>query len=144
AGFERENDLMSQFGKAWAALVLAGALLPGAGAAQGDPWAGPVRGSWVRTGTAAAGDVVLASGGSGAESVVGTAENLNVRQAVTRSSSRPPALCRDRRPSGIVGSFTMTKTSSRGHSTRAAIHSRQGTCRWRGTGASSRPPSGCV
>ena len=51
---------MSQFGKARAALVLAGALLPGAGAAQGDPWAGPVRGSWVRTGTAAAGDVVLA------------------------------------------------------------------------------------
>jgi len=72
---------MSQFGKARAALVLAGALLPGAGAAQGDPWAGPVRGSWVRTGTAAAGDVVLASGGSGAEIVVGTAENLNVRQA---------------------------------------------------------------
>ena len=102
---------MSQFGKAWAALVLAGALLPGAGAAQGDPWAGPVRGSWVRTGTAAAGDVVLASGGSGAEIVVGTAENLNVRQAAIFLAGDIEAISGYRPP--IVATPTARTTSIR-------------------------------
>ena len=50
-------------------------------AAQTAPWAGPLRGTWVQTGPAAAGDVVLASGKSGAEIVVGREDPLNVRQA---------------------------------------------------------------
>ncbi len=49
--------------------------------AQTPPWSGPVRGSWVQAGPAAPGDVVLAGGGSGAEIVVGSDEQLNVRQA---------------------------------------------------------------
>src|SRR2546427_7852094 len=72
---------MSRFGKYLGPLALAGWLVPAGGAAQADPWAAPVRGSWVRTGPAARGDVVLASRDSGAEIVVGAAENLNVRQA---------------------------------------------------------------
>src|SRR2546426_2293161 len=71
---------------------------PAGGAAQADPWAAPVRGSWARPGPAARGDVVLASRDSGAEIVVGAAENLNVRQAAvflagdieTISGYRPP------------------------------------------------------
>lgn len=71
-----------------AVVLAASCLIPRATLAQSDhsrpdPWAAPVRGSWVRTGPAAAGDVVLASGSSGAEIVVGAAENLNVRQAAT-------------------------------------------------------------
>src|SRR5213082_4225807 len=215
----QRNHPMSRY-RHLAPVLLACALVPAGGAAQGDPWAAPLRGSWVRMGPVAAGDVVLASGESGAEIVVGAGENLNVRQAATFlagdieaiSGYRPPVvarptagkttirlatlgnepvpsaidaaalrgqwesyrivttpqavwlvgsnprgtafaaytlserlgvdplylwtgyvperrdplvlkatrLCRDRRPSGIVGSFTMTKTSSRGHSTRAA------------------------
>src|SRR2546430_4233964 len=72
---------MSRFGKYRGPLALAGWLAPAGGAAQADPWAAPVRGSWARTGPAARGDVVLASRDSGAEIVVGAAENLNVRQA---------------------------------------------------------------
>ena len=72
---------MSRFGKYLGPLALAGSLVPAGSAAQADPWAAPVRGSWVRTGPAARGDVVLASRDSGAEIVVGAAENLNVRQA---------------------------------------------------------------
>src|SRR5438445_1105653 len=72
---------MSRFGKYLGPLALAGSLVPAGSAAQADPWAAPVRGSWVRTGPAARGDVVLASHDSGAEIVVGAAENLNVRQA---------------------------------------------------------------
>jgi hypothetical protein len=49
--------------------------------AQSAPWSAPLRGSWVQTGPAAAGDVLLAGGGSGAEIVVGPDEQLNVRQA---------------------------------------------------------------
>src|SRR5437660_10916950 len=62
-------------------VALRGRPAPAGGAAQADPWAAPVRGSWARTGPAARGDVVLASRDSGAEIVVGAAENLNVRQA---------------------------------------------------------------
>jgi hypothetical protein len=57
--------------------LLAGA----AGAAETPPWTSPLRGSWVRTGPQAAGDVVLASGGSGCEIVVGSGESSVVRQA---------------------------------------------------------------
>ena len=89
---------MSRLGKYLGRLALAGSLVPAGGVAHNDPWAGPVRGSWVRTGPAAAGDVVLVSGGSGAEIVVTAAENLNVRQAAaflagdieTISGYRPP------------------------------------------------------
>src|SRR5437667_10364065 len=45
------------------------------------PWDARVRGSWVQTGAAAKGDVVLATNGSGCEVVVGGAENSAVRQA---------------------------------------------------------------
>jgi hypothetical protein len=51
--------------------------------AQTDPWSAPVRGTWVQTGHPGSGDVVLASGDSGAEIVVGPTEQLNVRQAAT-------------------------------------------------------------
>jgi len=67
--------------------------------AQAVPWSAPVRGTWVQTGPAAAGDVVLAGGGSGAEIVVGKDEPLNVRQAavflagdIERISGFHPAL----------------------------------------------------
>ncbi|HVO34353.1 MAG TPA: glycosyl hydrolase 115 family protein [Gemmatimonadales bacterium] len=56
-------------------------LAPGRGVAQDVPWSAALRGTWVQTGPAAAGDVMLASGGSGAEIVVGKDEPLNVRQA---------------------------------------------------------------
>src|SRR5437879_12756474 len=93
---------MSRFGKYLGPLALAGSLVPAGSAAQADPWAAPVRGSWVRTGPAARGDVVLASHDSGAEIVVGAAENLNVRQAAvflagdieTISGYRPPIVAR--------------------------------------------------
>ena len=92
-------------------LLLAWTVVPSGGAAQADPWAAPVRGSWVRTGPAAGGDVVLASRGSGAEIVVSAAENLNVRQAAaflandieTISGYRPP----------IVATPTAGRTSIR-------------------------------
>jgi hypothetical protein len=58
-------------------------LAAGRSPAQNAPWAGPLRGTWVQTGAAAAGDVVLASGSTGAEIVVGPTEPLNVRQAAT-------------------------------------------------------------
>src|SRR5437879_9417341 len=104
---------MSRFGKYLGPLALAGSLVPAGSAAQADPWAAPVRGSWVRTGPAARGDVVLASHDSGAEIVVGAAENLNVRQAAvflagdieTISGYRPP----------IVTSPTAGKTRSEEH-----------------------------
>src|SRR3989440_169978 len=62
-------------------ILIACNAVPAGSAAQADPWAAPLRGSWVRTGPAATGDVVLASHDSGVEIVVGAAENLNVRQA---------------------------------------------------------------
>ncbi len=58
-------------------LVLAATIAP----AQNSPWSAPIRGTWVQTGPAAAGDVVLAGGGSGVQIVVGKDEQLNVRQA---------------------------------------------------------------
>ena len=65
-----------------ALLALSLVTLAAAGArAQDVPWSGPLRGTWVQTGPAAAGDVVLASAGGGAEIVVGKDEPLNVRQA---------------------------------------------------------------
>jgi hypothetical protein len=48
---------------------------------QVAPWSEPLRGSWVQAGAAGAADVVLASGNSGAEIVVGADEPLNVHQA---------------------------------------------------------------
>src|SRR5947207_2079583 len=77
------EDPMSRCRRIIPMLVLACSLVPRGGAAQTDPWAAPVRGSWLRTGPAAPGDVVLASGPSGVEIVVSGSENLNVRQAAT-------------------------------------------------------------
>ena len=57
------------------------ALAWGHALAQAVPWSAPLRGSWVQTGPAAAGDVVLAGGGGGVQIVVGRDEPLNVRQA---------------------------------------------------------------
>ena len=51
--------------------------------APAPAWSEPVRGSWVQTGSAGSGDVTLASGSSGAEIVVDSAEPMNVRQAAT-------------------------------------------------------------
>src|SRR6266480_1612 len=78
----QRNHPMSRY-RHLAPVLLACALVPAGGVAQGGPWAAPLRGSWVRMGPVAAGDVVLASGESGAEIVVGAGENLNVRQAAT-------------------------------------------------------------
>lgn len=50
-------------------------------AAQNASWSAPVRGSWVETGPAAPGDVVLAGHGVASEIVVDSAEASNVRQA---------------------------------------------------------------
>src|SRR5437016_10940231 len=85
--------------------------VPAGRAARADPWAAPLGGPWARTGPAATGDVVLASHDSGVEIVVGTAENLNVRQAAaflagdieTISGYRPP----------IVSTPTTGRTSIR-------------------------------
>src|SRR2546429_6007833 len=92
-------------------LVLACSRVPGGGAAQTDPWAAPVRGSWLRTGPAAPGDVVLASGPSGAEIVVGASENLNVRQAATFLAGDIETISGYRPP--IVATPTAGKTSIR-------------------------------
>src|SRR5207237_6990697 len=78
----QRNHPMSRY-RHLAPVLLACALLPAGGAAQGDPWAAPLRGSWVRMGPVAAGDVGLASGGGGGEIVVGAGVDLNVRQAGT-------------------------------------------------------------
>jgi len=102
---------MSRFGKYLGPLALAGSLVPAGSAAQADPWAAPVRGSWVRTGPAARGDVVLASHDSGAEIVVGAAENLNVRQAAVFLAGDIETISGYRRP--IVTSPTAGKTSIR-------------------------------
>src|SRR5438874_6205834 len=91
------------------ALVLCGAA---AQAAQPDPWAAPLRGTWVRMGPAAPGDVLLASGSSGAEIVVGAAEDLNVRQAATFLAGDIEAISGYRPP--IVAAPTAGKTSKIG------------------------------
>ena len=49
--------------------------------AQSAPWTGTVRGSWVETGTAAAGDVTLAAPDSVCQIVVADDENSAVHQA---------------------------------------------------------------
>ncbi|MEJ2082245.1 MAG: glycosyl hydrolase 115 family protein, partial [Acidobacteriota bacterium] len=49
--------------------------------AQDQPWAAPVRGSWLQTGPAGAGDVVLADQGSGCQIVLAGGESSIVRQA---------------------------------------------------------------
>src|SRR3977135_441387 len=92
-------------------LLLACSLLPARGAAQTDPWAAPVRGSWLHTGPPGAGDVVLASGMSGAEIVVAASENLNVRQAATFLAGDIETISGYRPP--IVATPTAGKTSIR-------------------------------
>src|SRR2546429_4269019 len=104
----QRNHPMSRY-RPLAPVLLACALVPAGGAAQGNPWAAPLRGSWVRMGPVAAGDVVLASGESGAEIVGGAGENLNVRQAATflagdiEAISGYPAPARARPPAGKAG-----------------------------------------
>jgi hypothetical protein len=69
------------------------------------PWSAPVRGSWVRSGPARPGDVVLVAQGAGSEIVVGAGENAAVHQAATFlagdieriSGYRPPIV---EKPSG--------------------------------------------
>jgi len=92
-------------------LLLACILAPAGGAPQGDPWAAPVRGSWLHTGPAGASDVVLSSGGSGAEIVVGASEPLNVRQAATFLAGDIGTISGYRPP--IVATPTNGKTSIR-------------------------------
>lgn len=60
----------------WAALLFASPSI-----AQTTPWTGTVRGSWVQTGAAAAGDVTLAARGNVAQIVVAADENTAVHQA---------------------------------------------------------------
>src|SRR6266516_3071419 len=102
---------MSRCGWMTPMLLLACSMIPTGGAAQTDPWAAPVRGSWLRTGPAAPGDVVLVSGGSGAEIVVGASENLNVRQAATFLAGDIETISGYRPP--IVATPTAGKTSIR-------------------------------
>src|SRR2546423_7194539 len=106
----QRNHPMSRY-RHLAPVLLACALVPAGGAAQGDPWGAPVRGSWVRMGPVAAGDVVLASGESGAEIVVGAGENLNVRQAATFLAGDIEAISGYRPP--LVARPTAGKTSIR-------------------------------
>ena len=97
--------------RAIVAVLVACSLVAAGGAAQGDPWAALVRGSWVRTGPVAAGDVVLAAGESGAEIVLGAAEHLSVRQAATFLAGDIEAISGYRPP--IVARPTAGKTSIR-------------------------------
>ena len=97
--------------RAIVAVLVACSLVAAGGAAQGNPWAAPVRGSWVRTGPVAAGDVVLAAGESGAEIVLGAAEHLSVRQAATFLAGDIEAISGYRPP--IVARPTAGKTSIR-------------------------------
>jgi hypothetical protein len=67
--------------------------------AQTGPWTSTVCGSWVRTGTAAAGDVTLAAKGAVAEIVVSSDENAAVHQAaeflagdIEKISGQKPAM----------------------------------------------------
>ncbi len=61
--------------------LLPGLLLVVSAAAQTAPWTGAVRGSWVRTGAAAPGDLTLAGKGTAARIVVSDDENSAVHQA---------------------------------------------------------------
>src|ERR1035438_9219748 len=49
--------------------------------AQTAPWTAPLRGSWVQTGPAAQGDIVLAAKDATSQIVVGDDENAAVHQA---------------------------------------------------------------
>jgi len=75
--------------------------------AQRTPWTGVIRGSWVQSGPAAAGDVVLAGPEGAAQIVVADDENAAVRQAAVflagdleQISGRKPAIVKT--PSGGV------------------------------------------
>src|SRR2546430_15510980 len=76
----QRNHPMSRY-RHLAPVLLACALVPAGGAAQGDPWAAPVRGSWVRMGPVAAGGGGVASGGGGAGGGVGGGGGLYVPPA---------------------------------------------------------------
>ena len=65
----------------WVRPILLFASVCGLAAAQTTPWTGVLRGSWVQTGAAAAGDVVLAGRDGVAPIVVGDDENAAVHQA---------------------------------------------------------------
>jgi hypothetical protein len=56
-------------------------LLPIRTSAQNRPWTTRIRGSWVQTGPATQGDLILAGRDSTAEIVVGRNENPAVKQA---------------------------------------------------------------
>src|SRR5437773_12252553 len=60
-------------------ILIACNAVPAGSAAQADPWAAPLRGSWVRTGPAATGVVVVVSPDRGVDIVVGVAENVKDR-----------------------------------------------------------------
>ncbi len=61
--------------------LLVGALLPIRTSAQNRPWTTSLRGSWVRTGPATQGDLILAGTDGAAEIVVAGNENPSVTQA---------------------------------------------------------------
>jgi len=74
-------------------------LLAASAVAQNGPWTGQLRGSWVETGPAAAGDVTLASKDTVCQIVVADDENMAVHQAaqfladdIERISGLRPAL----------------------------------------------------
>ena len=105
---------MTLLGRPPCLLLLACGLLPASATAQtdhADPWYAPTRGSWVRQGNAAAGDVVLVTKDSGAEIVVGPAEPLNVRQAAMFLAGDIEAISGYRPP--LVATPTPGKTSVR-------------------------------
>ncbi len=56
-------------------------LLPTRASAQNRPWTASLRGSWIQTGPAAQGDLILAGKDSIAEIVVAGNENSAVKQA---------------------------------------------------------------
>src|ERR1022692_808022 len=62
-------------------LVVLCAFVSGRASAQTDPWTTPLRGSWVQTGPAAQGDIVLAAKDGTSQIVVADDENTAVHQA---------------------------------------------------------------
>lgn len=76
--------------------------------AQNVPWTGTVRGSWVQTGAAAAGDVTLVAKKSVAQIVVAADENTAVHQAadflagdIEKISGHKPAIVRTASPDKV-------------------------------------------
>src|ERR1035438_9543715 len=77
-------------------LVVLCAFVSGRASAQTDPWTTPLRGSWVQTGPATQGDVVLAAKDGTSQIVVADDENAAVHQAAEFLAAAIEKISRDR------------------------------------------------